>query len=659
MRGTGRVSWLLMCALFAGIATGAFVFGASPAVSVNVANTGYVLDDDDDAPDVTSRVARVSFIRGEAKIKHVDSSDWEKVTLNLPIVGGDEIVTESDSRVEIQFDNQQHLRLAENSALKVTTLEDRGIAVSISLGTMSLRITKFDKDRSFFEIDAPKTTLAVQKSGTYRIDAGKAGDADIRMTATDGGEARVYSDTAGFTLKNDRSARVFIDGLNAGEWEAAQASQFSDEFDTWALDRDSTIARRMADAYYDKYYDADIYGADDLNGNGEWVFTSSYGYVWRPYASAINVYADWSPYRYGHWRWIPPYGWTWINDEPWGWATYHHGRWFYDAGYWYWSPYGYYRHSRSWWFPALVSITIYNNNVCWYPLPYHCHYQNYNGHHGHQGGGHHSPDPVITGGIKPIPAPIPTKSVRPQTGGIRQPPVTTVPTKAVISVATASFGTTVKAQHAAPLSLANSVLATKPDELGTPPLPVRASLVGKLGTDIVRERPRADVIVAQTKVGAAVRQQGEPLDKELRSTRVFGGRTPAAQGDTGGVRPVNGGAPDTRPTGAVTRPPVKHDTDPPVGHMPPQEPQPTVKTPRSDPPVKQQPPIQYDPPVRQPTRSEPPVKQPSYSPPPKQEPAPVRTPPRSDPPTKSEPKPSPPSKSDSGGGASKKASKSD
>ena len=26
----------------------------------------------------------------------------------------------------------------------------------------------------------------------------------------------------------------------------------------------------------------------------------------------------WAPYRHGYWRWIEPWGWTWIDDAPWG-----------------------------------------------------------------------------------------------------------------------------------------------------------------------------------------------------------------------------------------------------------------------------------------------------------------------------------------------------
>ena len=228
-------------------------------------------------------------------------------------------------------------------------------------------------------------TVAVQKAGYYRVDAGNKDFREVRVSTADG-EARIYSENSGFTLKNGRSAKIFLDGNLAGEWETAAADRYADEFDTWSLERDSVIAKRLKDSYYDKYYDRDIYGADDLSEYGEWVHTRKYGYVWKPYRNSVSQYADWSPYRYGHWRWVPPYGWTWVNDESWGWATYHHGRWIYDNGGWYWTPYGYYRNRRSWWSPALVVVSILNNNVCWYPLPYNYNYYNYNYYYGNHGG---------------------------------------------------------------------------------------------------------------------------------------------------------------------------------------------------------------------------------------------------------------------------------
>jgi len=36
---------------------------------------------------------------------------------------------------------------------------------------------------------------------------------------------------------------------------------------------------------------------------------------------------DWAPYREGHWAWIEPWGWTWVDDASFGFVTSHYGRW--------------------------------------------------------------------------------------------------------------------------------------------------------------------------------------------------------------------------------------------------------------------------------------------------------------------------------------------
>ncbi len=48
--------------------------------------------------------------------------------------------------------------------------------------------------------------------------------------------------------------------------------------------------------------------------------------------------AGWAPYHYGHWVWVDPWGWTWVDDAPWGFAPFHYGRWAYVGGYWGWVP---------------------------------------------------------------------------------------------------------------------------------------------------------------------------------------------------------------------------------------------------------------------------------------------------------------------------------
>lgn len=623
MRLSIKLSFILL-ALFSFSADS---FGTMASVVNRPLNHSYVFDDEE-TPEVTARVARISSLAGDAKIRRNGAEEWETATLNLPIVEGDEIITETYSRLEIQFDKNTHLRLDENSLLRLATLKDQGIAVSLSTGRASLFAIEFDKERSFFEIDGPKVTIAVQKAGRYLFEASKQGDSEVQLTVDNGGEARVYSENAGFTLRNKRTAKVFIDGPNAGEWETSASFSSNDNFSLWIFDREESVTRALKDAYYGKYYDQDIYGADELNDNGDWVNTDDYGYVWQPSRLATAQYSNWSPYRYGHWRWMPPFGWTWVNDEPWGWATYHHGRWFSYNGRWVWSPYGYYRSRRSWWSPALVVINIYNNNVCWYPLSYHRRRVNFNSRYQRKldpGTISRNPrdprNPPLTGGV--------------QTGKIRNGklPIVDVPPTGVVTTDSKDFGKRNMRVMTAPEPIAKTVFLNPEGDL-SPGLPDYREK--RRTIDVIADRPKIDP-TTQMKVGAAPRTKA-PLDGELQKTRMFGGRPPKTT-ETETREPVRGTQP--RNTGTIERTPVVRQPVDPVRATPPgseptkvRQPAPiytapeTVERTRMPRPQSQPPQPQprqterKDPPQRI-ERTPPPVKQA-----PKNDPPPAKAPPK-------------------------------
>jgi hypothetical protein len=111
---------------------------------------------------------------------------------------------------------------------------------------------------------------------------------------------------------------------------AVQASPVEDGFDRWAADRnrleDQSIAAR--------YVPREVVGYQQLDPYGSWAQDPSYGAIWFPHVTV----ADWAPYRYGHWEWISPWGWTWIDDAPWGFAPFHYGRWAMIGSRWAWVP---------------------------------------------------------------------------------------------------------------------------------------------------------------------------------------------------------------------------------------------------------------------------------------------------------------------------------
>lgn len=486
----------------------------------------FAQNSDTDAPDVTARVARISFLNGDVQIKRADQTDWERATNNLPIVEGDQIATDKNSRLEIQFDSANYVRLAENSYLKVTTLRDEGIALSLPNGTLSVRVLSFDKDRSYLELDAPGTTVSVERAGMYRVDAGDRNDSEVRVSVADSGQARVYSENSGFTLRSGRSATVQLEGSYAGEWQTADAARYADDFDGWTLERDAVIAKRLRDAGYDKYYDRDFYGAEELSEYGEWIYTKKYGYVWKPFRNSTAVYADWSPYRYGQWRWVPPYGWTWVNDEPWGYATYHHGRWVYENSDWYWSPYPQQRGRRSRWRPALVMLASIGNNICWYPLPYGYDYYDYNGYYHHNRRRNNTT--IINNNttvviINPTVTPTP-RSIQSVTAVLEGQ---MVPQGGVVTVPTSDFGRNKSNFRTAPVDLAQKALATAPVRTTSAPvLPTYKELNGNVGKDISAPNPKIVRAEINIETGATVRESGISTGETLRKERIFGDRAP-------------------------------------------------------------------------------------------------------------------------------------
>ena len=101
-----------------------------------------------------------------------------------------------------------------------------------------------------------------------------------------------------------------------------------DEFDNWSRSRD----RRYDDSRSAHYVSPEVVGYEDLDEYGDWRDDSNYGHVWFP----NRVAAGWAPYHEGHWDWISPWGWTWVDDAPWGYAPFHYGRWIAVGGRWGW-----------------------------------------------------------------------------------------------------------------------------------------------------------------------------------------------------------------------------------------------------------------------------------------------------------------------------------
>jgi Family of unknown function (DUF6600) len=506
---------------------------ASPAIVYAAADDAS--EEESDEYDVTARVMRTSMLQGEVTLRRAGAQEWERATLNLPLLEGDTVATASGARLEIQIDARNFLRVGADSVLRIVTLRDNGIALSLTQGTVTLRLARFDATKEYFEMDAPKSTLSAEKPGLYRLDVTPEGR--VRFTVRDSGRARIYSETAGFTLREERTAELIDAGAEEGDWQLAAAAAF-DAWDTWIEERERYLATHLRYEERERYYDQDIWGAEELDDYGDWVSAPEYGgWVWCPRPTAVNSYPNWAPYRHGHWRWSPPYGWTWVADEPWGWAPYHYGRWVYYNNNWCWAPRGHgYRQRRNPWRPALVAIINVSDQVAWYPLTHGQHdpYRRNRGRHEERPG---QPRPHDRGNRHPV-----------NPGG-----VTCVPAR--------DFGNRWARPRPATTEIARRAVNNDPTQARLPQAPRGDSdrdVTGNRDRDRrARNWPGRNASVnppgnwRERPTGAAARRPGAPLDGELRRTRLYNGRAPQPSSS-----PVEGGAaqPSDRSTGAVERP---------------------------------------------------------------------------------------------------------
>jgi len=118
---------------------------------------------------------------------------------------------------------------------------------------------------------------------------------------------------------------------------------------------------RAAPGVASRYVSPEMTGAEELDRYGRWEQSPDYGALWVPTAVAV----DWAPYRTGHWSNVKPWGWTWIDDQPWGYAPFHYGRWAYESRYgWVWVP-----DDNLVWAPSWCAWRYGDDYVGWAPLP--------------------------------------------------------------------------------------------------------------------------------------------------------------------------------------------------------------------------------------------------------------------------------------------------
>ena len=315
-------------------------------------------DQQDQQDDPPSRVARIGYMEGAVSFQPAGEPDWVQAVANRPMTTGDKLWADKDSRAEVQLGSAV-IRLSSNTGFSFLNLDDNTVQIQLTSGSVNVRVRRLDRD-DVVEIDTPNLAFSVTQPGSYRVEASEDGTFSVISIREGGGESTGNGQT--YTLHaGQRGTFSGTDSLNAEVIDIGGR----DQFDNWAYNRD----RRYDESRSAKYLSHDVVGYEDLDDYGDWRNDSNYGHVWFP----NRVAAGWAPYHEGHWVWISPWGYTWVDDSPWGYAPFHYGRWVTVGGRWGWvaGPVA----VRAVYAPALVVFiggggvgVGFGGNVGWFPL---------------------------------------------------------------------------------------------------------------------------------------------------------------------------------------------------------------------------------------------------------------------------------------------------
>ena len=274
----------------------------------------------DDPP---GRVARLNYTQGSVSFQVQGDQDWVQADPNRPLTTGDNIWADQNSRAEVHIDSTA-IRLSAETGLSFLNLDDRTVQLQLPQGIIEVHLRQLSAGDAF-EIDTPNLAFTLTRPGEYMVSTDPNGGSTLINVREGEGEVTGAGDS--WDLRPGQS--YDFEGTDQLSYDARPLPGFSD-FEAWCQTRD----QHENNSQSAKYVSRDVDGYYDLDDYGDWSNDSDYGAVWYPRAVAV----DWQPYHVGHWVYIAPWGWTWVDEEPWGFAPFHYGRWALIGTRWGWIP---------------------------------------------------------------------------------------------------------------------------------------------------------------------------------------------------------------------------------------------------------------------------------------------------------------------------------
>ena len=274
--------------------------------------------------DPPSQVGRISVTSGNVSVEPASVSQFSAAEVNYPLTTGDRLYADTGALTEVQT-GQVALRAGQMTDVTLTAVTDALTQFGLAQGSVHLRSFGLDSGTTL-ELDTPNVAVTVLQPGDIRVDVDAANDTTVVTVVA--GQAQV--DGNGLEIVMQPGESLLLSGSSPVSAQNIRAPR-PDALDRFSKDRDGVYASEAGEG---QYLNTETIGAEDLAAYGSWDSDPDYGSVWYPSGVAV----DWQPYRNGHWAWVAPWGWTWVEAEPWGFAPFHYGRWYRRGDRWGWVP---------------------------------------------------------------------------------------------------------------------------------------------------------------------------------------------------------------------------------------------------------------------------------------------------------------------------------
>ncbi|HYO62816.1 MAG TPA: FecR family protein, partial [Pyrinomonadaceae bacterium] len=118
---------------------------------------------------ISARAGAINYISGEAKVRSLGKTEWNRLTMDDTLMSGDTVETGAGAQVEVLLNPGSYLRLGENAEFTLADDSLDNLRLELTRGSAIVEAVGFSQLQVSILVETPHTRVTVLRSGLYRI----------------------------------------------------------------------------------------------------------------------------------------------------------------------------------------------------------------------------------------------------------------------------------------------------------------------------------------------------------------------------------------------------------------------------------------------------------------------------------------------------------